>query len=216
MSPGPRHLAAAEGTVLRLHGRLARSRANGPGLRAVVWLQGCTLGCRSCFNPESHDPAGGEPVAVADLVAEILSDAAALEGVTVSGGEPFQQPAALLALLTGLRGGGRLSTLVFSGYDLAQLERQPLGRACLERIDVLVAGRYVPARHRGRGLLGSSNQRIHLLTDRYGPAELADLPEAELQIDTAGRISLTGVGAPAATSLGALPEDLPKAHTQPW
>ena len=186
----------ADPRVLRLHGRLARSQANGPGLRAVIWLQGCTLACRGCFNPESHDPRGGESVAVSALVDEILTDAEALEGVSISGGEPFQQAEGLLALLTGLSANTSLSTLVFSGYRLEEIGRNPVGRACLDRIDILVAGRYIPARHQGEGLLGSSNQEVHFLSGHYGPGDLDSLPGAEVQIDAAGRVSLTGVAAP--------------------
>ena len=179
--------------VARLFGRLERSRANGPGRRAVVWFQGCTLACRDCFNPESHARDGGEAVAVADLLAGIRADVAELDGVTISGGEPFQQPEALRALLAGLRARTWLSTLVFTGYSLEEIEAQPLGPACLALIDVLVAGRYVPARHAGAGLIGSANQRVHLLTPRHSLAELGALPDAELQIEADGRVRLTGI-----------------------
>ena len=104
----------------------------------MVWFQGCNLACRGCFNPESHDPSAGSEIEVARLVDEILDDATALEGVTISGGEPLQQPEALLALLTGLRGSG-LSTLVFSGYRLDEIGRGPVGRACLDQMDLLIA-----------------------------------------------------------------------------
>ena len=181
---------------LRLHGRLARSQANGPGLRAVIWFQGCTLGCLGCFNPESHDTVAGEAVPVSTIVDEIMANADGLEGLTVSGGEPFQQSEALHALLAGVRSGSTLSTLVFTGYRLDEIGKRPIGRACLDLIDVLVAGRYVPTRRRAQGLLGSSNQNLHLLSRRYRPEDLAGLPDAEVQIDTAGRVRLTGVAAP--------------------
>ncbi len=204
--------AKAAGRYLRLHGRLARSRANGPGLRSVIWFQGCTLACRDCFNPESHVPTAGRDIEVAGLVDEILRDTAAIEGVTISGGEPLQQPEALLALLTGLRGGSGLSTLVFSGYRLEEIGRGPVGRACLDQIDLLVAGRYVPARHQGHGLLGSSNQEIHFLSDRYVPSDLENLPQAEVQVDPAGRVRVTGVGAPG----DVLPSQAKEPAARPW
>src|SRR5258706_14960618 len=99
---------------VRIHATEARSRANGPGARFVVWMQGCTLGCPGCFNPTTHDAGGGREVDVADLAAE-LAATANIEGLTLSGGEPLQQPDAAAALLAAARALG-LSTLVFSGY----------------------------------------------------------------------------------------------------
>lgn len=75
--------------TLRLHAFLPRSRANGPGWRSVVWVQGCSLGCPGCFNPQTHNREEvGEAVEVAEVMQRIL--AAGTEGVTVSGGEPLQ------------------------------------------------------------------------------------------------------------------------------
>ena len=104
-------------TTLHLHAIEHFSQANGPGLRTVVWFQGCTLGCPGCFNPATHDSRGGRTVDTRELVTEIRSLGQQIEGVSISGGEPFQQPEALLDLLTGL-GDSHLSRLVFSGYRL--------------------------------------------------------------------------------------------------
>ena len=156
---------------LQLHAVEPFSRANGPGMRAVIWFQGCTLACPGCFNPDTHDPRGGTDVDTQDLVAEILALGRQIEGVSISGGEPFQQPAALRDLLLGLAD-SHLSRLVFSGYRLPEIERLPLGPAILGQIDVLIAGRYVASRHVAQCLLGSTNQQIHLLTDRYKLSEL--------------------------------------------
>jgi hypothetical protein len=85
---------------LRLHGFVARSRANGPGIRAVVWTQGCTLGCPGCFNPGSHPLEGpGGAVATDELATRILALRPEIEGLTVSGGEPLQQWDATVDLL---------------------------------------------------------------------------------------------------------------------
>ncbi len=87
-----------------LHALIPASRANGPGLRAVVFFQGCTLGCPGCWNPETHHFRGME-VTVDAVVKELLRASAeqALEGVTFSGGEPMQQADSLLALMQTLR-----------------------------------------------------------------------------------------------------------------
>lgn len=176
---------------VRLHGLELASRANGPGVRAVVWFQGCTLACPGCFNPTSHDPAGGYEMNTDALARELLG-AAGIEGVSISGGEPFQQPEALADLLGRLRG-AVLSVLVFSGHTRAQILDLPLGQSLLSGIDVLVAGPYVHAERCGRGLLGSQNQQVHLLTSRYQPCDLSDLPRREAIVHRDGSITLSGV-----------------------
>lgn len=87
-----------------LHALIPASRANGPGLRAVVFFQGCSLGCRACWNPQSHAFRGRE--VIVDAVAHVVLRAHkehTLEGVTFSGGEPMQQADSLLALMQNLR-----------------------------------------------------------------------------------------------------------------
>ncbi len=180
-------------TALRLYARLAGSRANGPGLRAVVWVQGCTLACKGCFNPETH-ASGGEAVEVAELL-HWLDGLDDVDGLTVSGGEPLQQALGVRDLLAGARARG-LSTLVFSGYTLAEIEAMAHGSAILATLDVLVAGRYVPARHQGSALIGSANQQLHLMSPRHRLAEFADIAAAEVMIDAAGRVTVSGVDPP--------------------
>jgi anaerobic ribonucleoside-triphosphate reductase activating protein len=177
--------------IARIHAIEERSRANGPGARFVVWLQGCSLGCAGCFNPGTHDARGGREVAVAELAAQ-LAATAGIEGVTLSGGEPLQQPEAAAALLRAARAQG-LSTLVFSGYALDEIRALPGGDAVLAELDVLVDGRYVAGDRLGTGLRGSANQRLHLLTSRYTVADVEATPVAEIRIARTGEAILTGV-----------------------
>lgn len=177
-------------TTARIHAYEPRSRANGPGARFVVWLQGCSLGCAGCFNPTTHDPTAGREVPIADLAAQLA--AADVEGLSLSGGEPLQQPAAAAALLDAARALG-LSTLAFSGYTLAEIRDLPGGPDVLARLDVLVDGRYVSTERLATGLRGSANQRIHLLTRRYSLADVEATPVAEIRIGPTGELVLTGV-----------------------
>lgn len=176
---------------LRVHAIEPKSRANGPGARFVVWLQGCTLGCPGCFNPKTHDATGGREITVTDLAAQ-LAEARDIEGISLSGGEPLQQAEAAAALLDAARARG-LSTLAFSGYTLDEIGALPHGRAVLDRLDVLIDGRYVAGERLATGLRGSANQHIHLLTSRYARAEVEATPIAEIRIDTRGQVILTGV-----------------------
>jgi anaerobic ribonucleoside-triphosphate reductase activating protein len=182
--------------IARIHAREERSRANGPGVRFVVWFQGCSLGCAGCFNPTTHAVDGGEARAIEDVLAEldraIARGGAPITGVSLSGGEPLQQPEAALALLRGARARS-LSTLAFSGYTIDEIEAQPLGPAVLAELDVLIDGRYRAGERLADGLRGSANQRIHCLTDRHTLAEIEATPVAEVRIGADGVIVLTGV-----------------------
>jgi len=181
-------------TTLRLHAFEPRSRANGPGARFVVWFQGCTLGCPGCFNPTTHDAGGGRAATLAELIAELTRAAAAggIEGLSLSGGEPLQQPDAARALLDAARALG-LSTLAFSGYTIDEIRALPGGPDVLARLDVLIDGRYVARDRLASGLRGSANQRIQLLTARYTRADVETTPVAEIRIGPTGDVILTGV-----------------------
>jgi len=179
--------------IARIHAVEPKSRANGPGARFVVWMQGCTLGCAGCFNPTTHDAAGGREVPIAELAAQLAeSKSRGAEGLSLSGGEPLEQPAASAALLDAARALG-MSTLAFSGYTLEEIQDLPGGPEVLARLDVLVDGRYVSTDRLAEGLRGSANQRIQLLTRRYSLADVAATPVAEIRIGPTGEIVLTGV-----------------------
>lgn len=176
----------------RIHAFEPRSRANGPGAWFVVWFQGCTLGCPGCFNPTTHDPAGGRAMPLDELIGELGRARPGIEGLSLSGGEPLQQPAAACAVLDAARGLG-LSTLAFSGYTLDEIRGLPGGPGVLARLDVLIDGRYVASDRLATGLRGSANQRIQLLTGRYTLADVEATPVAEIRIGPTGEVVLTGV-----------------------
>jgi anaerobic ribonucleoside-triphosphate reductase activating protein len=178
---------------LRINGFLPRSRANGPGLRAVLWVQGCSLACPGCFNPETHSFTGGHFVSPDDLFRRIASLEGSIEGITISGGEPLQQRRPLLALLRRLRRETALSVLVFTGFTWDEVRGLPDADALLACIDVLIAGRYDGTQHLARGLRGSANKTVHFLTNRYTPDDLETVPPAEVFITPGGAIQLTGI-----------------------
>ena len=154
-------------TLLNVAAVRPRTQTNGPGWRAAVWVQGCTLRCPGCFNPDTHahDPRRlWSPETLAD---ELMQED--VEGVTILGGEPFEQAAACARLAARTRSLGR-SVVTYSGYTAAYLQRSRLlgVEALLAATDLLIAGPYVAAkRNDGRGWHGSSNQEFVFLTDRY-------------------------------------------------
>ena len=178
--------------IVCLHAVEYASRANGPGLRAVIWFQGCTLGCPSCFNPDTHAEHGGFEADTEVLASELLRRGQQIEGVSFSGGEPFQQPEGFLHLLERLAG-SPLGKLAFSGYTEREIRALPLGPAILHHLDVLIAGRYVRSKHLGRQLLGSSNQQVHLLSERYSPADFQRVPGGEVILRRDGTIIASGI-----------------------
>lgn len=144
-----------------------RTEAEGPGLRYAVWVQGCPLRCAGCCNPEMLEFAGGEVRDPEDMVEEAC--AAGVEGVSLLGGEPFAQADGLAALAEGVRARG-LSVMIYSGYTLAELRALPGEgpRRLLAAADLLVDGRFeARLRSQRRRFIGSDNQVLHFLSDRY-------------------------------------------------
>jgi anaerobic ribonucleoside-triphosphate reductase activating protein len=191
-----------------LHALIPASRANGPGLRTVVFFQGCSIGCAKCWNPKSHHFHGPE-ITVDAVTREVLRALAlhALEGVTFSGGEPMQQANSLLGLLHSLRQQApELSFGMFSGYTEHELdqgqywiwgngsskqERKLLWeeiRACL---DFAILGRFNQAQPGDMPLRTSRNQVLRLFTDSYTPVDFTE-QLTEVNINAAGRAEVTG------------------------
>jgi anaerobic ribonucleoside-triphosphate reductase activating protein len=182
--------------TLRLHAFLPRSRTNGPGWRSVVWVQGCSLGCPGCFNPQTHGREEAvETLEVAEVMRRIL--ATGTMGLTVSGGEPFQQADAVVVLLEEARAAG-LSTLLFTGLAWEEVQRLPQAPRILRSVDVLLAGRYVATQRVATELRGSANKTLHLLSPRHTLEEIAAVPEAEALILPDGRVVLSGIQPPEA------------------
>lgn len=154
--------------AVRLAARVASTEAEGPFARFALWVQGCPLRCDGCCNPQFLDARGGELASVDALAGEILATPG-IEGVTLLGGEPFAQAAALALLALRVRAAG-LGVITFSGYTLEELRasHDPGVAALLGETDLLVDGRYDRAlRSQARRFIGSANQRVHALGPRY-------------------------------------------------
>ncbi|MDA0266756.1 MAG: 4Fe-4S single cluster domain-containing protein [Cyanobacteria bacterium] len=150
---------------LNIMGYVDRSEVNGPGCRAVVWVQGCWRQCPGCFNPASWSFAPNQLMATDDLVAAILADSAN-EGVTFSGGEPFWQAATLAEVARRIKTQG-YNVMAFSGFTLAELQgpmAPPGSQALLAQLDILVDGPYVEALaiQNPTSPVSSRNQRVRV------------------------------------------------------
>lgn len=177
---------------MRVHSFVPFTLANGPGRRCCLWLQGCTLACDGCFNPESHSKDEGKLYQVAEVF-EWIKACKDIEGITVSGGEPLQQPEPLITLLERIKKETNLSVVLFSGFSTEELNRSGLLARLNPLVDVLVAGRYAKEQNLQHGLIGSSNKDIHFLSDRYTKEDLDSVPVGEVIISQDGELVLSGI-----------------------
>jgi anaerobic ribonucleoside-triphosphate reductase activating protein len=193
--------------LLRVHSKIDSSSVNGPGRRAVIWVQGCSLACPGCWNPDTHSARSGKEFEIAAILAWIrrLWCDGAVSGFTVSGGEPLEQAAALEVLVTALRRDiPALSVGLFSGYterelaegrfrsedlSLAQRTRSWKNiRACL---DFAVLGRFNKRLPSSLPLVSSGNQELVLVSSRYSLDDFED-PGVEITIYANGLTQITG------------------------
>ncbi len=178
---------------LQIHHVEPASRANGPGMRAVLWVQGCSLGCPGCFNPQTHPRETDNNWTVDYLMDRLLAGQDNIEGITISGGEPLQQRPAVEVLLARIRRETSLSVLLFSGYSWPEIQKMRKIKTLLANVDVLLAGRYDASQRVAEGLTGSANKTIHFLSSRYSIKHLQPVPVAEVILTQTGEIHLTGI-----------------------
>ncbi len=180
---------------LNIMGYVDESEVNGPGCRAVVWVQGCKRECAACFNPASWSFEINQLIAVDELAEKILSNPRN-EGVTFSGGEPFLQAPALAQLAKKLKAAG-LNVMSFSGYTLPELqgENAPAGaRELLAELDILVDGPYVEslAINSPDSPVSSRNQRVRVLNPAFEDKITWASDQVEIHIFKDGSRLITG------------------------
>lgn len=154
----------------------------GPGRRIGIWVQGCSIHCPGCVSQDTWPRDGTKAIPVRDLLAWCRKvSAGALDGVTISGGEPFEQPKALRALLDGLiawrrDGGLDFDILCYSGMPQRKLEKQHAD--LLARLDAVIPEPYVDGLPEGKVWRGSRNQPLVPLTPRGRARYAAHVEEA--------------------------------------
>ena len=175
---------------INIHSVINSSRVNGPGDRFVIWTQGCRKGCKNCYNPETWTHYKNNLIPIDDIFEDLKNSSAT--GVTISGGDPFEQPKELFYLLTKIK---QLDlsdgVIVFTGYTIDEIRvREELVKS-LDYIDVLIDGLYIEEKRISSGLAGSSNQEFHFLTDKISRDNI--LIDQEVEIHLLGElIQITG------------------------
>ena len=162
----------------------------GPGDRFVIWVQGCTLGCKGCWNTQMWEQGIGQKLSI-DRILEMIQSYPQLEGITILGGEPFEQVEGVYDLIMKVKETD-LTVMLYTGFELNEFTEKMA--ECYENSDIVIAGRY---RHelRDAGLLwrGSTNQIIESPTQRYDVDEFEEAQEVEIQVNhDTGEIIITG------------------------
>lgn len=168
--------------------------ALGKGLRSAVWVQGCPLHCKGCIAPE-FIPFTRATLISPEHLADILLTQP-VEGITISGGEPFMQAGVLAEMLSIARSRREISVICYTGFQLETLQKFESASgvpALLSQIDCLIDSPYIERLNDNRGLRGSSNQRIFHFTDRLKDYDFQNGPrKVEVHIQD-GEVLSVGV-----------------------
>ena len=148
---------------IRISGLIDESIVDGPGIRFVIFTQGCSHNCPGCHNPQTHDYKAGS-LMTTDEIIQSFSNNILLDGITLSGGEPFEQAEACAEIARGAKDLG-LNVIVYSGYTFEILyEKSKKTRGIMNLLntaDILIDGRFeIDKRNISLNFRGSENQRI--------------------------------------------------------
>lgn len=181
---------------MRLHRIVERTRAEGPGMRFTLWVQGCHNACPGCYSTALWDKNGGWELGAEELI-EMIRNTPGIEGVTFLGGEPMEQAAELGKVARAAREMG-LTVLTFTGllYEDILKEADRDRMTLLAFTDLLIDGPYLQQQHdTSRPWVGSRNQRYLFLTERYSMADVERCRNrVEFRLDKNGVLRLNGMG----------------------
>jgi len=162
----------------------------GPGIRFVIWVQGCSIHCKGCWNKEMWSFKTKNEYSIDELLTNIRS-INNIEGVTILGGEPFDQYEDSLSLVKQIKKTD-LSIILYTGYEIEELHEMKKTEI-FRYIDILISGRFVEnLKTMQGGLIGSSNQQFIFFTKKYSMKDLSKINESEISIDENGKISIYG------------------------
>ncbi|WP_338969449.1 4Fe-4S single cluster domain-containing protein [Spiroplasma endosymbiont of Labia minor] len=188
---------------LNINKFIEKSEVEGPGNRFVIWFQGCTINCFGCCNQELVPLEKKMFMSVDILVEKILISKKMynLEGITIIGGEPFLQPDGLEELVIKCQE-YELSVICFTGFTFEVLENHYW--QILSQIDILIDGPFILSKlDKKRRLIGSTNQRVIKITDKYKESNYFDEQNQELEIFVEnGFININGDGVLTENSIG--------------
>ncbi|MBP6933060.1 MAG: radical SAM protein, partial [Candidatus Methanofastidiosum sp.] len=167
-----------------------KSEIYGPGIRTVLWMQGCRLRCKGCWNKDMWNFKPHKLFRVEELV-EKVKNIYGIEGITLIGGEPMHQSLELLKMAMEIKKLG-LTVVLFTGYEFSELTSEHEIKLW-KLSDIVICGRYEENR---RNIYlqwrGSENQRVIFNTKVYEKYTLAEGNYCEINIDTNGEMTISG------------------------
>lgn len=161
---------------LRIHAIVPVTEVNGPGKRFGLWVQGCNKRCVNCYNPEAQDNSGGYEVEVSDIVSQI-ERTSNIEGVSISGGEPFEQSDALLELALLIKKKTNLTLLIFTSLNVKELQKY---KEIVDLCDQIVLN------HNHAPIVPKTDTKPYVQVSYSLPQDI------ELHIDKEGNLTITG------------------------
>jgi anaerobic ribonucleoside-triphosphate reductase activating protein len=163
----------------------------GPGRRFVIWVQGCSVRCKGCWNKEMWSFKLKKEISISELIESIERNMETIEGITLLGGEPLDQFEEVLKLFEECKNKD-LTTMLFTGYEMAEIEKKEMS-PIIELTDILITGRYDEnKRTMNHQWIGSTNQEIHFLTEQYKNYSKIDANYVEISINDLGKINTFG------------------------
>lgn len=165
----------------------------GFGNSFAIWMQGCSLKCKGCWNKSMHDFEGGFYIKTEDLIIQIKESIEKnnIKCVTILGGEPLEQLDELLELMKLIKKLD-IGIILYTGYEKEEIDSSDKIKI-LDYADLLISGRYIEERRNiNNHLFGSDNQVMDFLTDRYKNEEIINGTYVEIDIDENGKIDMYG------------------------
>lgn len=184
------------GELLNISAIMPRTHSLGPGIRNAVWFQGCPFHCKGCISPDWIEDKNAFLISP-EVIADYLAGDESINGITISGGEPFFQPLGLnkfLRRFQSLR--PDLTVILFTGFLLEKIEQFPIDKKATETlsfIDLLIDGLYLENLNNNLGLRGSSNQRIHRLSGRFDEMNFEEMNRINEVFLRNGEFQISGV-----------------------
>ncbi|MFD2442602.1 4Fe-4S single cluster domain-containing protein [Bacillus sp. CGMCC 1.16607] len=166
------------------------SEIYGPGKRFVIWVQGCRLHCKGCWNTQMWSTSPKNLIHWSHLF-QMISEEDGIEGITLIGGEPMHQAEELIQLCYKVKEIG-LSIVLFTGFEVEELTRS-YEKEIIKMSDIIISGRYIEEqRNVYLQWRGSNNQQIIFNTDRYIDYILDDANYCEIKLNDNGEIIISG------------------------
>lgn len=163
----------------------------GPGCRFVIWVQGCSIHCKGCWNTQMWSFNPNQIITVDDLMEKILNEKDSIEGITLLGGEPLDQFEEIKELVSKSKDNS-LTVMLFTGYEMEEIIEKGWN-SILNNLDIIISGRYdYKKRTLNHQWIGSTNQEIHFLTDKYNESCLKNGNYVEITLIENGSTNILG------------------------